>query len=78
MSDLYDALAKIEDLLIATPWTEREAHIYSIACAALNLADEEFDQQGPNNVMPCCHPKSAIRGNGITHWCHLREKEGAE
>lgn len=73
MNDLYDALAKIEDLLIATPWTEREAHIYSIACTTLNLADEEFDQ-----VMPCCHPESAIRGNGITHWCHLCEKEGAE
>lgn len=29
-------------------------------------------------VMPCCHPESAIRGNGITHWCYLCEKEGAE
>ena len=43
MSYLYDALRKIEalTLLVTMPWTEREAQIYSIACAALNLADGE-------------------------------------
>ncbi len=24
--------------------------------------------------MLCGHPRSAIQGNGITHWCHLCEK----
>ena len=45
MSHLYDALKEIEDLLITVPWTERETHIYIIACDALNLADEEAEQQ---------------------------------
>ena len=45
MNYLYDALQEIEDLLIVTPWTVREARIYVIACAALNLADEEAEQQ---------------------------------
>ncbi len=25
-------------------------------------------------IMPCGHPRSAVRGNGNTHWCYLCQK----
>ena len=41
MNHLYNALKEIESLLLFPPLskTNREMKIYSIACAALNLAD---------------------------------------
>ena len=45
MSYLYDALREIEVLLVTVPLTGREARIYSVACAALNLADGEAAEQ---------------------------------
>ena len=47
MDHLYKALRKIEELLSFPPFpqTKREMKIYSLACAALNLADGEAIMQ---------------------------------
>ena len=47
MDHLYKALRKIEELLCFPPFpqTKREMKIYSLACAALNLADGEAIMQ---------------------------------
>jgi hypothetical protein len=31
-----------------------------------------------DKLMPCGHPRSAIAGDGITHWCSMCVKEHAQ
>ena len=45
---LHQALRNIENLLLTTPHTTREAQIYTIACAALNALDGDEPADCPD------------------------------